>query len=166
MKKVVRYISEIIMAVVLIFISYFVWDRIDVEAYEKFITQYTLDDIAVTIDDSFSILSYVSDENNAEGSLLSVNNYQNKEYNANVMLELNGINQEVIDNLILTVDNKRYNLNDIFCYKKSDKQYFLITNVNLDEYEKQSFNLKLLVNDSYEFSNVSNFSYNIVEEIV
>lgn len=166
MKKVVRYVSEITIAVVLIFISYFIWDRIDVEAYERFITQYTLDDIAISIEDNFSMLAYVSDENNVASSILSVNNYQNREYNANVMLELNGINQEVVDNLILTIDNKQYNLNEIFSYKKSDKYYFLITNVNLDEYEKKSFNLKLLVNDGYVFSDISNFSYNIVEEIV
>lgn len=166
MKRMFRYVSEITLAIVLIFISYFAWDRIDVEAYEKIITQYKLEDVSIAIDDEFSQLAYLSDATNVKSSILSVNNYQDREYNTNIFLELNGVNKDIIDNLFLIVDNNQYNLNDIYSYTEDNKYYFLITNVDLSEYEKKIFNLKLLVHDDYDFSDEFIFSYNIIEEIV
>ena len=166
MKKVVRYISEIIFSIVLIFVSYFAWDRIDVEAYEKYITQYTLEDISVSLDDEFCKLAYVSNEDSINPSILSVNNYQDKVYEANILLELKGVSEELIDNLILVINNTSYKLNDICVNQDKDIYYFLIVNVNLSEYEKKNYNLKLLVEDNYEFNSNFNFSYNILEEII
>ena len=40
LKRKIKYICEIIFAFSLIFIGYFLWDRIDVEAYEQYITKY------------------------------------------------------------------------------------------------------------------------------
>lgn len=162
----VRYITEMIFAIGLIFVSYFAWDRIDVEAYEKLITQYSLDDIALSVDSNFSNLVYESENVNTEYSILSVNNYQNREYNANILLEIEGANKDIIDHLMLWVDNECYNLNEIYKYNKDDKYYFLITNVNLNEYEKKNYNLKLLVSDNFVYNDNLSFSYNIIEEIV
>ena len=166
MKRKFRYIAEIILSFMLIFVSYFAWDRIDVEAYEKYITQYTLEDIAVTLDSDFCNLAYISDEYNVNSSILSVNNYQNRVYTADILLELTGVDEDTINNLILVVDNVHYSLNDIQCFEDNNKYYFLIIKVELDEYEKENYNLKLLVEDSYKFSDDVNFSYNIIKEIV
>lgn len=164
MKKI-RYVSEILLALVLIVISYFAWDRVDVLAYEKYITQYNVEDIDVFLDHEFEYLVYVSDKESVNASILNVNNYQNKVYDAKVFLELEGVSTEIIDNLLLVIDDNQYCLNDIFAYKSGNKFYFLIANVSLDEYEKESYNLKLLVNDNYEFNDYDVFSYNIIEEI-
>lgn len=166
MKRIIKYVSEITLAIILMFISYFAWDRIDVEAYEKMITQYTLEDIAISIDGNFNQLEYMSNENGINSSVLSVNNYQDRKYNANIFLELNGVNKNVVDNLILVVDNNQYNLKDIYSYTENSKHYFLISNITLVEYEKKTFNLKLLVNDNFEINEETAFSYNIIEEII
>ena len=165
MKKIVRYVSEIILAVFLIFISYFAWDRIDVEAYEKFITQYTLEDISISLENDF-VTDFECNEHFVENSVLSINNYQDREYNANILLELNGVNNDIINNLILVIDNEKYILNELYKSNKDNDYYFLITNVNLDKYEKLNYNLKLLIKDNYHFNDVDGFSYNIIEEIV
>lgn len=166
MKKILRYISEIVFSLVLIFCSYFAWDRVDVEAYEKYITQYTSDDVAINLDDEFSKLAFVSDKETINPSILSVNNYQNKEYNVNIFLELNGVNEEIINNLVLVIDNESYNLRELYKSNDGCKYYFLITKVDLLEYEKKDYSLKLLVEDNYEFNSNLKFSYSILEEIV
>lgn len=95
MKKVVRYISEIIFAIVLIFVSYFAWDRIDVNAYEKEISHYNIDKVAIDMQNDFSELAYLSNENSVDDTVLYINNYQNKNFNTDIMLVLNGINYDV-----------------------------------------------------------------------
>lgn len=165
MKRVIRYISEIIFAFILIFVSYFAWDRIDVCAYEKYITQYTLDDIQIIMENDFEELAYLSDEKLVEDTVLYINNYQNKVYNADILLVLTYINENMLNDLYLNINEKNYLLSDIFKSKIDNEYYFLILNLDLKEYEKTNYNLKLLVSDDCDFSDFSNFSYKIQKEI-
>ena len=166
MKNIIRCISEIIFAVVLIFVSYFAWDRIDVDAYERDIAKYNLRDIALELENDFSEIGYLSDENAIDNTILYVNNYQNKVYQSNIFLVLNDLDINNLDSFYLSIDEKVYNLKDIYVSDINDQNYFLIDNVNLSEYEKTNYNLKLLVDDSYDFSNFSGLSYRIEEEII
>ena len=165
MKRIIRYISEILFAFVLIFVSYFAWDRIDVEAYEKYITQYTLEDVQISLENEFNELTYLSDEELVNDTVLYVNNYQNKVYDTDIFLVLSGIDGRMINDLYLNIDGKTYSLKDIYKSKISNDYYFLISNVNLKEYEKTNYNLKLLVSDDCDFNNFRSFSYNIQKEI-
>lgn len=165
MKRIIRYISEILFAFVLIFVSYFAWDRIDVEAYEKYITQYTLEDVQISLENEFNELTYLSDEELVNDTVLYVNNYQNKVYDTDIFLVLSGIDGRMINDLYLNIDGKTYSLKDIYKSKISNDYYFLISNVNLKEYEKTNYNLKLLVSDDCDFNNFTGFSYNIQKEI-
>ena len=166
MKSVVRYISEIIFAIVLIFVSYFVWDRIDVNAYENEISKYNLNDIGIEVDNDFSEIVYLSEENVVEDSILYVNNYQNKIYSTNIFLVLNGFDINNLDSFYLSINDEIYSLNDIFVSNKDNSFYFLIDNLNLNKYEKTSYTLKLLVDDNFDFSEFTGFSYKIEEEII
>ena len=165
MKKIIRYISEIIFSIVLIFISYFVWDRIDVKAYEKYITQYTLEDIQISMENNFDNLFYLSNEKEVEDTVIYVNNYQNKIYNVDILLVLTGINDTMMNDLYLNINGENYSLNNIYKTHTDDDYYFLISNIVLNEYEKRNYNLKLLLSDDFDFTNFSSFSYKIQKEI-
>lgn len=165
MKKGVKYISEIIFSVFLIFISYFVWNKIDVEAYERQITQYNLNDVQIEVENGFDELAYVSDSELVDNTVLYINNYQNKVYNIDILFVLSDINEELLDDLYLSIDDTKFLLKDIYVSNEMNDYYFLISNISLKEYEKINYNLKLLVNDDYDFSNWTNFSYNFLEEI-
>jgi len=166
MKRKVRYISEIIFAIFLIFVSYFAWDRIDVEAYEKYITQYNYDNLVIEVENEFDTLTYLSDEETINDTVVLVNNYQDKVYSCELLLELSGINEDIMNNLYLEINDQIYLLSDIYISQNIDIYSFLITTLNLDKYEKKNVNLKLLVNDDYIFSDLSGFSYNFKEEIL
>jgi len=166
MKRKIRYISEIIFAVFLIFISYFAWDRIDVAAYEKYITQFNYDDIVIEVENEFENLTYLSEEDSIDDTILLVNNYQDKKYNFDLFLELSSINDEVVNNLYLQVNDNIYSLNDIFVKTENNCYMFLISNLNLNAYEKKNVNLKLLVDDNYDFNDFQGFTYNFKEEIL
>lgn len=164
MKKV-RCISEIILALILIFVSYFAWDRIDVEAYEKSITQYNENHIVLEIEHKFDTLAFLRDKDSVENTVVFVNNYQNKVYNFDLLLELNGIDENIMNNLFLSVDDEIYSLNDILIDKNLDTYTFLIKNVCLSNYEKEDYKVKLLIDDSFNVDELNTFSYNIREEI-
>jgi len=166
MKRKIRYISEIIFAVFLIFISYFAWDRIDVAAYEKYITQFNYDDIVIDVENEFENLTYLSDEDSIKDTVILVNNYQDKKYNFDLLLELSGISEDVINNLFLVVNDAIYSLNDIYVKKDNNCYMFLISNLSLNAYEKRNVNLKLLVDDNYIFTDFDGFTYNFKEEIL
>lgn len=166
MKRKVRYISEIIFAVFLIFISYFAWDRIDVEAYEKYITQYNYDNLVIEVENKFDTLTYLSDKDSINDTVVLVNNYQDKVYNCDLLLELSGINDDIVKNLYLEINGQKYTLSDMYISQDDNIYSFLITNLSLDKYEKKNVNLKLLVNDDYVFNDLSSFSYNFKEEIL
>ena len=136
--KIFRCMSEIIFAMFLVYISYFAWDRIDVEAYEKYISQYKLTDLSLTLDSDFN-LAYMRDKNSIDESVLSINNYQDKKYKADILLELNNIDKEIFNNLILVINSSEYYLSDIYKFEEDDKYYFLIDYVELCEYEKKDY---------------------------
>lgn len=165
MKRVIRYISEIVFAFVLIFVSYFAWDRIDVEAYEKYITQYNLEDVQIVMDNDFQELAFLSDEEFIDDTVLCINNFQNKVYNADIFLVLSNINVSMSDDLFLNINGENYCLKDIYSKEINDEYYFLISNIELDEYEKVNYNLKLLVSDDYNYEKWTDFSYRIQKEI-
>jgi len=165
MKKIVKYITEIIFAIVLIFVSYFAWDRIDVNAYEKEISQYNIDKVAIDMENDFSELAYLSDENSVDDTVLYINNYQNKNFNTDIMLVLSGINDDVLNDFYLSINGIKYCLKDIYVTSKNNEYYFLIANVNLTQYEKTDYKLKILVDDNFDFNEFSSFSYRIQEEI-
>jgi len=56
-------------------------------------------------------------------------------------------------------------LKDIYVTSKNNEYYFLIANVNLTQYEKTDYKLKILVDDNFDFNEFSSFSYRIQEEI-
>ena len=165
MKRKVRYISEIFLAIFLIFISYFVWNRIDVNAYEKYINQFDSNNIVLEMDSEISSIEYMSNSDNIKGSKLMVNNYQNKVFNADILLELTGVSEETINNLIISIDGEKYWLKDIYMSNNDNISYFLIRNIELLEYEKESIDLKLLVDDNYEFQEYEEISYALSKKI-
>lgn len=165
MKMVIKYISEIVFSVFLIFISYFVWDRIDVEAYERYITQFNSNDIIIDMENDFDDLGYLSDEKIKENAILHINNYQNKKFNTDILMVLSGANEKMLDDLYLIVNGENKKLTDIYVSTKDDNDYFLVSNINLDEYEKVSYELNLLIDDKYDFNEWTSFSYNFIEEI-
>lgn len=165
MKKKIKYITEIICAACLIFVSYFVWDRIDVLAYDNYINTFNTNNVVMEIEDGFETLSYLSDENTSNTKVY-LNNYQDKVFNVNLILELNGINDDIMNNLYLVNNNKTIKLKDLYISNEDDYYRFLVTNLNLNEYEKTNIILKLLVEDDYIFSNNQTFSYNILNEIL
>lgn len=166
MKKIVRCLVEIVFSLMLIIGGYIVCNRIDVQAYEGYIAQYSLNDISLSVENGFSTLSYLSEVESVENSILSVNNYQDKVYNVEILLELNGISQGMIDNLILLIDGIEYKILDRYVSNEDGKFYFVVVSDSLKNYEKKDYNLKLLVDDNYDISNESGFSYNFIEKII
>ncbi len=166
MKSIVRCVIEICLAVLIIVVSYPIWKSLNVEAYEKSIKDYNNGDTNISVDEEFGQLVYLQYADNIEETpVVFLNNYKNSKENFKLVLVLNEISEELANNLYLLAKGKTIPLNEMLMKRDNDSYYYFIKDVQLNKYEKESYDFRLLLDDDFNIDNYQSFNYNFIKEV-
>lgn len=164
MKNIFRCIIEIFLAVLIMVFSYPLFKAKDVKAYEEEISNFSNIKTEIYVGDDFNTFYDLESKDNIEKKdTLFINNYKNKNDSFKLILKLDNASDNLINNLYLLKNDNVFNLKDILVKEDSNSAYCLIDNVDLDPYEKESYNIRLLINDEY-LDNNEGIDYSFIKQ--
>ena len=162
MKSIIRCFGEIFVAVLIIIGSFPIFKAQEVEAYES-VAKRKYEEVEILVEDDFNYLSYV-DNTEEVTPVVFLNNVENKPKSFKLVLVLDNISEDLMNNLFIKNTQELINLKELYLKKDGNAYYFLIDNVSLKEYEKTSYNLKLMLNEQYGMENIEGFNYKFIEQ--
>lgn len=150
---------EIALAVFIMIFGYAIWDNFDLIDYNTAKYYDNIEYYEVYLEDTNNV-SLLENENNTDYSKLYLHNISDKNNNTLLTFKIDKENKNLINNVIIKIDNKYYEINKLDYKEDENFYYYIIENIDFNSYETKEYNIKILLKENqYNINEYLNYEF-------
>lgn len=146
---------EIAFAIFMIIFGYTIWDNFDKSEYNTAKYYDNIEYYDIYLEDINNNISLLTEENNTEYAKLYLHNISDKNNNTLLTFKINKENTNLINNTIIKIEDKYYEINKLNYKEDEIYYYFILENISFNSYETKEYDIKVLLKE--EQYNINNY---------
>lgn len=146
---------EIAFAIFMIIFGYTIWDNFDKSKYNTAKYYDNIEYYDIYLEDTNNNISLLTEENNTEYAKLYLHNISDKNNNTLLTFKINKENKNLINNTIIKIEDKYYEINKLNYKEDEIYYYFILEYISFNSYETKEYDIKVLLKE--EQYNINNY---------
>lgn len=157
-KEFILITLEIAFSIFIMIFGYTIWDNFDQTNYNTAKYYDNIEYYEIYLEDTGEDISLLKEENNTEYAKLYLHNISNKNNNTLLTFKINKENTNLINNTIIKIEDKYYEINKLNYKEDENYYYFILENINFNSYETKEYNIKVLLKEE-QYNTINYIDY-------